>query len=52
MSAARGQTSRPWHPEHYRHAAHRPEAKLPQAALVFCLLDTVSHVDVRRFYAP
>ena len=51
MSDARGQTSRPWNPEHYRHAVHSPEAKLPQADLVFFLLDTVPHVDLSRFYA-
>src|SRR5215813_1646400 len=52
MSDARGKTYRPWNPEHYRHAAHSPEAKLPQADLVFFLLDTVPHLDLRRFYAP
>ena len=52
MSDARGQTYRPWNPEHYRHEVHRPEAKLPQADLVFCLLDTVPHLDLRRFSAP
>jgi len=51
MSDARGQTSRPWNPEHYRHAVHSPEAKLPQADLVFFLLDTVPHWDLSRFYA-
>jgi hypothetical protein len=52
MSDARGKTSRPWNPEPYWHAAHSLEAKLPQAALVFFLLDTVLHLDLRRFYAP
>jgi transposase len=52
MSDARGTPYRPWNPEHYRHEAHSPEAKLPQADLVFFLLDTVSHLDLRRFYAP
>ncbi len=51
MSDARGKTSRPWNPEHYRHAVHSPEAKLPQADLVFFLLDTVPHWDLSRFYA-
>ena len=41
MSDARGKTYRPWNPEHYRHEAHSPEAKLPQDDLVFFLLDTV-----------
>jgi hypothetical protein len=41
MSDARGKTYRPWEPEHYRHEAHSPEAKLPQDDLVFFLLDTV-----------
>ena len=52
MSDARGKTYRPWNPEHYRQEAHSPEAKLPQADLVFFLLDTVPHLDLRRFYAP
>jgi transposase len=52
MSDARGKTYRPWHPEHYRHEAQSPEAKLPQADLVFFLLDTVPHLDLSRFYAP
>jgi transposase len=52
MSKARGKTYRPWNPEHYRHAAHSPEAKLPEDALVFFLLDTVSHLDLSRFDAP
>ena len=51
MSDARGKTYRPWNPEHYRHAVHSPEAKLPQADLVFFLLDTVPHLDLSRFYA-
>ena len=52
MSEARRKTYRLWNPEHYRHEAHSPEAKLPQAALVFFLLDTVPYVDLSRFYAP
>jgi len=52
MSDAHGKTYRPWDPEHYRQEAHSPEAKLPQDDLVFFLLDTVSHLDLRRFYAP
>jgi len=52
MRDARGKPYRPWNPEHYRHAAHSPEAKLPQGDLVFFVLDTVSHLDLRRFYAP
>jgi transposase len=51
MSDARGKTYRPWDPEHYRHVAHSPEAKLPEDDLVFFLLDTVRHLDLRRFYA-
>jgi transposase len=52
MSDARGKTYRPWEPEHYRHEAHSPEGKLPEGDLVFFLLDTVPHLDLRRFYAP
>ena len=52
MSDARGKSYRPWEPEHYRHAAHSLEAKLPQDDLVFFVLDTVPHLDVSRFYAP
>jgi transposase len=51
MSDGRGKTYRPWDPEHYRHEAHSPEAKLPEDDLVFFLLDTVSHLDLSRFYA-
>jgi transposase len=50
MSDARGKTYRPWDPEHYRHKAHSPEAKLPEDDLVFFLLDTVPHLDLSRFY--
>lgn len=51
MSDSRGKTYRPWEPEHYRHATHSPEAKLPEDDLVFFLLDTVPHLDLSRFYA-
>jgi transposase len=51
MSDARGKTYRLWDPEHYRHEAHSPEAKLPEDDLVFFLLDTVPHLDLSRFYA-
>jgi hypothetical protein len=51
MSEGRGKPYRPWNPEHYRHEAHSPEAKLPQDDLVFFLLDTVAHLDLDRFYA-
>jgi hypothetical protein len=51
MSEARGKTSRPWNPEHDRHAAHRPEAKVPPADLVCFLLDTVPHLDLSCCYA-
>ena len=52
MREARGTTYRPWNPAHYRHEAQSPAAQLPQDDLVFFLLDTVSHVDLSRFYAP
>lgn len=52
MSDALGKTYRPWEPQHYRHEAHSPEAKLPEGDLVFFLLDTVPHLDLRRCYAP
>jgi transposase len=51
MSDARGKTYRPWDPQHYRQEAHSPEAKLPQDDLVFFVLDTVSRLDLSRFYA-
>jgi len=51
MSDARGKTYRPWDPQHYRHEAHSPEAKLPQDDLVFFVLDTVPRLDLSRFYA-
>jgi transposase len=52
MSEARGKTYRRWEPQHYRQASHSPEAKLPDGALGFFLLDTVPHLDLSRFYAP
>jgi transposase len=51
MSDARGKTYRPWDPQHYRHEAHSPEAKLPQDDLVFFVLDTVPRLDLSRFSA-
>jgi hypothetical protein len=51
MSDARGKTYRPWDPQHDRHEAHSPEAKLPQDDLVFFVLDTVPRLDLSRFYA-
>src|SRR6266436_1479439 len=52
MSEASGKTSRPWEPQRYRQEAHSPAAKLPEGDLVFFLIDTVSRLDLRRFYAP
>jgi transposase len=45
-------TYRPWEPERSRHDAHSPAAKLPEGDVVFCLLDTVPQLELRRFYAP
>jgi transposase len=52
MSEPLGKTYRPWAPQHYRHEAHSPDAKLPQDDLVFFLLDTVPKLNLSRFYAP
>jgi transposase len=52
MSEPYRKTYRPWEPQRYRQEAHSPEAKLSEGDLVFFLLDTVSKLDVRRFYAP
>ena len=52
MNGSSGKPYRPWTPEHYRHEAYSPEAKLPQDDLVFFLLDTVAHLDLSRFDAP
>ena len=52
MSAGGGKTSRAWEPQRYRQQAHSPASKLPEGDLVFFLLDVVSKLDVRRFYAP
>src|SRR2546425_11484843 len=52
MSNRGGKTYRPWEPQRYRQEAHSPAAKLPEGDLVFFLIDTVSRVDLRRFYAP
>src|SRR6266478_6368719 len=47
-----GKTYRPWEPQRYRQEAHSPAAKLPEGDVVFFLIDTVSRLDLRRFYAP
>src|SRR5947209_3779459 len=52
MSDQHGKTYRPWEPQCYRQEAHSPDAKLPEGDLVFFLIDTVSRLDLRRFYAP
>ncbi len=52
MSDHRAKTYRPWDPERYQQAAYSPAAKLSEGDLVFFLLDTVSRLDVSRFYAP
>jgi transposase len=52
MSEPGGKTYRPWAPQHYRQAAHSPEAKLPEGDVVFFLLDIVPQLDLRCFYAP
>src|SRR6059058_3893425 len=52
MSNRGGKTYRPWEPQRYRQEAHSPAAKLPEGDLVFFLIDTVSRLDLRRFYAP
>jgi transposase len=52
MSEHSGKTYRPWEPERYQHEAQSPAAKLPEGDVVFCLLDTVRRLDLRRFYAP
>src|SRR5438874_9808890 len=52
MSHRGGKTSRPWEPQRYRQEAHSPAAKLPEGDVVFFLIDTVSRLDLRRFYAP
>src|SRR5438128_8742552 len=51
MSKQPEKTYRPWDPERYRHEAQSPAAKLPAGDLVFFLLDTVSKLDLSRFYA-
>ena len=52
MSEPYRKTYRPWEPQRSRQEAHSPETKLPAGDWVFFLLDTVSQLDVRRFYAP
>jgi transposase len=51
MSEPWRKTYRPWEPQRYRQEAHSPDAKLPEGDIVFFLLDTVSQLDLRRFYA-
>src|SRR6266478_4385038 len=52
MSNRGGKTYRPWEPQRYRQEAHSAAAKLPEGDLVFLLIDTVSRLDLRCFYAP
>jgi transposase len=52
MSEFGGKTYRPWEPERYQQQAHSPASKLPEGDLVFFLLDIISKLDLRRFYAP
>ena len=51
MSEPWRKTYRPWEPQRYRQEAHSPDTKLPEGDIVFFLLDTVSQLDLRRFYA-
>jgi transposase len=51
MSESSRKTYRPWEHQRYRQEAHSPEAKLPEGDVVFFLLDTVSKLDLSRFYA-
>jgi len=51
MSEPSKKTYRPWEHQRYRQEAHSPEAKLPEGDLVFFVLDTVSKLDLSRFYA-
>jgi transposase len=51
MSESSRKTYRLWEPQRYRQEAHSPETKLPEGDLVFFLLDTVSKLDLSRFYA-
>jgi len=52
MSEPHGKTYRRWEPQRYRDEAHSPATKLPEGDVVFFLLDTVSKLDLSRFYAP
>src|SRR5678816_4584886 len=52
MSEPPGKTYRRWEPQRYTAEVHSPATKLPESDLVFFLLDTVSTLDLRRFYAP
>src|SRR4029077_17935775 len=52
MSNRGGKTYRPWEPQRYRQEARNPIAKPPEGDFVFVLIDTVSGLDVCRFYAP
>jgi transposase len=51
MSEPSKKTYRPWEHQRYRQEAHSPEAKLPEGDVVFFVLDTVSKLDLSRFYA-
>jgi len=45
-------TYRPWNPDAYRQQAHSPASKLPDADLVFFLLDVLPQLDLAPIYAP
>src|SRR5215470_11261313 len=51
MSKSSRKTYRPWEHQRYRQEVYSPEAQLPEGDLVFFLLDTVSKLDLSRFYA-
>ena len=52
MSESGSQTYRRWEPERDRHEAQSPAAQRPEGARVFCLLDTVPPLALRRFSVP
>lgn len=46
-----GKRYRPWEPHRYAQEAHSPASRLPEGDLVFFLLETVTSIDLSRFYA-
>src|SRR5262249_25332408 len=52
MSTAGSKAYRPWTPELFSQQAHAPATKLPEDALVLCVIDVIPKLDLARIHAP